>query len=61
MFTFKNSEGGDIKLKARLFVHVNRDEDKYEVRKDEISVYMMTTRLVLSLVIIMGIRSGLRT
>lgn len=41
-------------LKFRLVVHGNRDHEKYELRKDSIAAYMMTTRMFLALGIIMG-------
>lgn len=38
-----------MKLKSRLVLHVNRDKQKKEIRKDYLSVYMLLTRINLSL------------
>lgn len=58
VFKLKKSEQGERKLKARLVVHGNRDNEKDEVRKDAIAADMMTTRMVLALGTMMGFTFG---
>lgn len=57
-FKIKKDEGGKRKLKDRLVVHGNRDDEKEEVRKEAIAADMINTRLVLELGMMMGFTFG---
>lgn len=54
VFKIKKREQGERSLKARIFVHGNRDDERDDVRKDAIAADMMITRLVIALGMIMG-------
>lgn len=49
LFKIKKYEEGNRKLKDMIFFYGNRDEEKEEVPKDGIATYMMTTRLIMAL------------
>lgn len=41
-------------MKARIVLHVNRDQMKYDIKKDSSSADMLLTRLVISLGVMLG-------
>lgn len=49
---------GKPRLKARNFLHGNRDKGQYSVRRDSVSADLSVFRLVLSLGVILGFSFG---
>lgn len=57
-FKINKSEDENRKLKARLVVHENKDEEKDKLRKDAIGADMTTTRMVLEFGMMMNFTFG---
>lgn len=49
VYKIKTDESGTKKLKARLVIHGNRDDDKDIIRKDAVAANLFITRLLLSI------------
>lgn len=56
VFKTKDDEDGNLKLKARLVLHGNRDRDRFSVRRDSASVDLSVVRIVLSLASILDFK-----
>lgn len=54
VFKVKTNDDGSLKLKGRIVVHGNRDDDKDLVRSDSAAADMMIVILVISLAAILG-------
>lgn len=54
VFKVKTNDDGSLRLKGRIVVHGNRDDDKDLVRSDSAAADMMIVRLVISLAAMLG-------
>lgn len=54
VFKIKEDESHQLKMKARLVLHGNRDRDRYSVRRDSASADLSIVRLIILLAIILG-------
>lgn len=58
LFRVKTNDDGSLRLKGRIVVHGNRDDEKKTVRSDSAAADMMIVRLVASLAAILGFELG---
>lgn len=58
VFNIKKDEDGGRKLKSRLVVHGNKDNEKDDVRTDAIATGMMETRLVMDIGVMIKFKFG---
>lgn len=58
VFKIKKTEQGERRIKSRLGVHGNSNDQRDDVRKDSMEADMFITRLVIYLGIIMGFECG---